>query len=56
MKKLSQLWVRYGTPRNRKVAYILVSLIALAVAGGAPGAGGGMPGGGFHSDPTSGLW
>lgn len=56
MKKLSQLWVRYSTPRNRKVAYILFSLIALAVAGGAPGAGSGMPGGGFDSYTISGLW
>ena len=41
MNKLSQLWVQYGTPRNLKVLYIAVSLIALAVAGGAPGAGSG---------------
>ena len=56
MNKLSQLWVRYGTARNRKVAYILLSLIALAVASGAPGAGGGMPGGGFPASFTTGLW
>ena len=56
MKKLSQMWVRYGTPSNRKVVYILLSLIALAVASGAPGAGGGMPGGGFDSNPTPWLW
>jgi hypothetical protein len=46
MKKLSQLWLRYGTPRNRKVAYLVLALAALAVAGGAPSAGGGAPGGG----------
>jgi hypothetical protein len=45
MKKLSYLWTRYGTPRNRKVAYIVLSLIALAVASGAPG--GGSGGGGW---------
>jgi hypothetical protein len=45
MKKLSYLWVRYATPRNRKAAYIVLSLVALAVAGGAPGAGSGAPGG-----------
>jgi hypothetical protein len=56
MNKLSQLWVRYGTPRNRKVAYILLSLIALAMASGAPGAGGGTPGGGFISNSFSVLW
>ena len=41
MKKLSYLWARYSTPRNRKVAYIVLSLIALAVASGAPGGGSG---------------
>jgi hypothetical protein len=56
MKHLSQLWVRYGTPRNRKVAYILLSLIALAVASGAPGAGSGTPGGGFASNSMFVLW
>jgi hypothetical protein len=45
MNKLSELWVRYGTPRNRKVAYMLLALVALAVSGGAPSAGGGSPGG-----------
>lgn len=45
MKDLNQLWLRYATPRNRKVAYLVLSLIALAVAAGAPGAGGGAGGG-----------
>jgi hypothetical protein len=45
MNKLSEFWVRYGTPRNRKVAYMVLALVALAVAGGAPSAGGGAPGG-----------
>jgi len=45
MNKLSELWVRYGTPRNRKVAYMVLVLVALAVSGGAPSAGGGAPGG-----------
>ena len=45
MKKLSEVWVRYGTPRNRKVAYMVLALVALAVSGGAPSAGGGAPGG-----------
>lgn len=42
MEKLSQVWVRFGTSRNLKVLYILGTLIALAVAGGAPGAGSGI--------------
>jgi hypothetical protein len=41
MKKLNNLWVRYATPRNLRVLYLLVTLAALAVAGGAPSAGGG---------------
>lgn len=49
MEKLSYLWTRYGTPRNRKVAYIVVSLVALAAASGAPGAGSSVGGGGLLS-------
>jgi hypothetical protein len=44
MNKLNDLWVRYATPRNRQIAYILLTLVALVVAGGAPGAGSGTPG------------
>lgn len=43
MSNLKHLWVRYGTPRNLKVLYILMTLAALAVAGGAPGNGSGGP-------------
>ena len=46
MDKVKVLWVRYATPRNVKVAYILLALVALAVAGGAPGGTGGLPGNG----------
>jgi len=46
---LSYLWTRFGTPRNRKVAYLVLSLVALAVASGAPGAGSGLGGGGLTS-------
>ena len=42
MEKLSSIWIKYGTPRNRKVAYIVLSLVALAAASGAPGAGSGV--------------
>jgi len=45
MKALQSLWIRYGTPQNAKVLFILLTLAALAVAGGAPGAGSGIPGG-----------
>lgn len=44
MDKVRYLWGRYGTARNVKIAYILLSLVALAVAGGAPGGTGGLPG------------
>jgi hypothetical protein len=44
MRKLNQLWVRYGTPRNLKILYILMVLAALAAAGGAPSGGSGSPG------------
>jgi len=36
MDKLNQLWLRYGTPSNLRILYILLTLIALALAGGAP--------------------
>ena len=45
MEKLTSLWLRYGSPRNRKAAYVVLALAALAVAGGAPGAGSGTGGG-----------
>lgn len=44
MKELKLLWARYGTPRNVKGFLVVVGLVALAVAGGAPGASGGAPG------------
>jgi hypothetical protein len=46
MRKLNHLWVRYGTPRNLKILYVLLVLASLAVAGGAPSDGGGAPGAG----------
>ncbi len=45
MAKLSYLWVRYGTTRNVKALYVVLALVALAVAGGAPSAGSGTGGG-----------
>ena len=47
MKTLNYLWIRFGSPRNRKVAYIVLTLVALAASGGAPGAGSGVSGGGI---------
>jgi len=41
MDELKVLWCRYGTPRNLKIVYILLTLTALVVAGGAPSTGGG---------------
>jgi hypothetical protein len=42
MNKLNQLWLQYGTPNNLKVLYVLLALVALAIAGGAPSGGGGV--------------
>lgn len=41
MKKLNQLWLQYGTARNVQFIYILLVLVAVAAAGGAPS----IPGG-----------
>lgn len=41
MKKLHQLWHQYGNARNVQFIYIVLALVALAVAGGAPS----IPGG-----------
>ena len=41
MQKLNQLWLQYGTSNNLKVLYLLLTLVALAVAGGAPSNGSG---------------
>ncbi len=41
MQKLNQLWLRYGTFNNLRVLYLLLALVALAVAGGAPSGGSG---------------
>jgi len=44
MKTFNYLWIRYATPTNRKIAYILLILAALAAAGGAPSGSGGVGG------------
>lgn len=41
MSKLNHLYTRYCTPRNVRILYALLTLVALAVAGGAPGIGSG---------------
>ena len=45
MNKINNLLTHYATPRNRKVLYILLTLLGLAIAGGAPGASSGIGGG-----------
>ena len=44
MNKINHLWIKYATPQNLKMAYLLTALIALAVAAAAPGASGGLGG------------
>lgn len=46
VEKFRYLWARYGTPRNVKAFYVMLTLVALVVAGGAPGSGSGNPSGG----------
>ena len=45
MNKLQHNFVKLSTPRNRKAFLIILSLVGIAVAGGAPGAGSGIGGG-----------
>jgi hypothetical protein len=42
MEPLQKVWLRYGTPRNIRLFYILITLATLAVAAGAPSAGSGI--------------
>ncbi len=42
MEPINKIWLRYGTTRNIRLFYILVTLISLAVAAGAPSAGSGI--------------
>jgi hypothetical protein len=42
MEKLNLLWTQYATARNKKIGFILLTLVAMAVAAGAPGAGSGI--------------
>ncbi|MEA3438932.1 MAG: hypothetical protein U9R58_01480 [Chloroflexota bacterium] len=48
MNKMGKLFTTYATPKNRKLLYIVLTLIGLAIAGGAPGASSGI-GGGINS-------
>ena len=47
MKKAEKLFVKYATPRNRRALFVIVTLIGMAIAGGAPGASSGIGGGLF---------
>ena len=42
MIKIKSLLAKYGTPHNRKGLLITLTVIGLAIAGGAPGAGSGI--------------
>lgn len=42
MNTIKQLFFNVAKPQNRKAFYILLTLIALAVASGAPGASSGL--------------
>jgi hypothetical protein len=44
MKTLKSLSARYVTPTNVKLFYVLLSLVTLAIAAGAPGAESGIGG------------
>jgi len=45
MKNLNDLFKKHVTTRNSKLLFILLTLIGLVVASGAPGAGSGIGGG-----------
>jgi hypothetical protein len=45
MKRVKAMWYRHATPRNMRALLILASLVAVAIAGGAPGDGSGGGGG-----------
>jgi hypothetical protein len=42
MEKLNLLWTKYATPRNKQVGVILLTLITMVVAAGAPIGGSGI--------------
>jgi hypothetical protein len=45
MNTIKRLITSYTTPKNRKALFIILTLIGLAAAGGAPGASSGIGGG-----------
>ena len=45
MQKNTHWLVKIGTPRNRKALFIILTMIGMAIAGGAPGASSGIGGG-----------
>ena len=49
MNKIENLLVNHASHRNRKALFVILTLIGLAIAGGAPGASSGI-GGGLNSN------
>jgi hypothetical protein len=45
MQKNTHWLVKIGTPKNRKALFIILTMIGMAIAGGAPGASSGIGGG-----------
>jgi len=45
MNNINNLLKKYASTRNRKVLFLLLTLIGLVIASGAPGAGSGIGGG-----------
>jgi len=45
MNTVQSTIIKLATPRNRKALLIVLTLVGMAIAGGAPGAGSGIGGG-----------
>lgn len=45
MEKFHATFIKLASNRNRKALFIILTLVGMAIAGGAPGAGSGIGGG-----------